>query len=657
MLHDGDVTWDVRSVTAPEPLTQLGDAVTVIGPDWRYRYVSPGAAVIIGRPAEEVVGRHVWDEVFPEVVGTPQHAAAVRAMETRVRETIVWFFDTVGRWYSQWAIPVGEDLVFVVTDVTASERATRRSEVLVKAGEALARASTYDEIATAVLSDALPHVDAASGGLLLIDEERELVQAYGLQADDAVSERWYEYPLARMTPGTDAWRLGRAVHVPDLDEARSRYPLVAADLEAAGRSAVSAFPLHSAGERLGVLVTAFDEPGERSVSDVQFLSTTAAMTAQALLRVRLVDAERRSLQALQRSLLPGTLPRLSGLEVAARYVASDTAAEVGGDWYDVVELPGGAVGLVMGDVEGHDLGAAALMGLVRGAVRAYALDGQPPAAVMERANTFLNGLQLGRIVTLSFMQIHPQTRLVTTVSAGHPPALVAAADDPVVELPTDIGPPLGVPVTGHQWPETTTQLTEQATLVMFTDGLVESRGQDIDAGVARVAAALSSSRGLVPESIADRLLAARAENSYDDVALVVARVTERLPTRRQVTRRLPARPGSVHLARRFTRQLLPTWDVPEAVLESAELVVSELVTNAARHSEDALDVALERAPGLLRIAVTDTSHRMPVEAGGPVEEDATSGRGLMLVEAVASRWGVDSTGLSKRVWAELDLPD
>lgn len=648
--------WSVDEVGGGELLEQLGDAVTVIGSDWRYRYVSPGAAVIIGRPAEEVVGQHVWDEVFPEVVGTPQHDAVVRAMQTRRAESLVWFFDTVGRWYSQQALPVGDGLVFVVSDVTDAYRASQRSEVLVRAGEEIARAATYEEVAAAVLTHCIPHVGATGGGVLLVDQERDVVQSLGLVVDDEeVARRWTEYPLAVATPGTDAWRLQVPVHVHGLADAAERYPDIADDLRSSGKPSVSAFPLTSGGERLGVLVVGFADERDLPVADLQFLSTTAAMTAQALQRVRLVDAERRSLKALQRSLLPGALPRTSGLSVAARYLASDTAAEVGGDWYDVVELPGGAVGLVMGDVEGHDLGAAALMGLVRGAVRAYALDGQPPGAVMERANTFLNGLELGRIVTLAYVQVHPATRLVTTVSAGHPPALIAADENPVAELPTEAGPPLGVPVVGHLWPETTTRLGENATIVLFTDGLVESRGTDIDEGIARVAVEMSRHRHAEPSELADLLLRVRADNAYDDVAVVVSRITEPAPRTSTVTRQLPARPTSVHLARRFSRQLLATWEVPDALTRSVELVVSELVTNAARHSEDALEVALERLPDRVRVAVTDSSHRLPV-GGAPVEEDATSGRGLMLVEAVASRWGVESSGLSKQVWAEFDLP-
>jgi serine phosphatase RsbU (regulator of sigma subunit)/anti-sigma regulatory factor (Ser/Thr protein kinase) len=649
---------DIAAVASAELLEQLGDAVTILGPDWRYRYVSAGAALIIGRPAAEVVGLHVWDEVFPEVVGTPQYDAAVRAMQTRTRENIVWFFDTVGRWYSQLAIPVGDGLVFVVGDVTESKAAESRAEVLLRGGEELARASTFTEVAAAVLRHPLAHVRASSGGVLLVDEARGVVRSLGLQSPDPqVLRRWTEYPLELETPGTDAWRSGRPVHVASVYEARQRYPNLVDDLLASGRRSVSAYPLTSGGERIGVLVAAFDDEHVAAEAEDRFLSTAAAMAAQALLRVRLLDVERRSVQALQRSLLPGSLPTLQGLDVAVRYLASDVTAEVGGDWYDVVQLPGDGVGLVLGDVEGHDLGAAAIMGLVRGAVRAYALDGYPPALVLERANAFLGGLELGRLVTVSYAQLYPTTGLVTSVSAGHPPTLVVEPGRPVRHLPTETGPPLGVVSDGHLWPETTSQVQDRAALALFTDGLVELRGRDIDEGIAHVERRLQELQGSAAADIADQLLALRPAAAHDDVALVVARLTRATTPGRVVRRQLPARPASVHLARRFARQVLEAWAVPIAVVERAGLAVSELVTNGARHSEDALEVSLQRDDDRLRIVVFDTSHRLPdAAASGPVAEDATSGRGLMLVEAVADRWGVDSTGLSKRVWAEFDLP-
>lgn len=640
-----------------ELLEQLGDAVAVVGPDWRYRYVSDGAALIIGSPAADVVGRHVWDDVFPEVVGTPQHTAAMRAMTERTRETIVWFSDTVARWYSQLALPVSDGLVFIVTDVTAAMEAAGRSELLLRAGEELAKASTYDDVTAAVLDHVIARMGkgAVTGGVLLVDEQRGLVRSVGLQAPEGTRERWSEYPLTLRTPGTDAWRERRPIHVHNLDELAERYPAVVQDFTANGRAATSAYPLISAGTAAGVLVLAYPPGHVVAEGEDKFLSTAAAMTAQALLRVRLLDVERRSVQALQRSLLPGLLPEFPGLDVAVRYLASDATAEVGGDWYDVVQLPGGGVGLVMGDVEGHDLAAAAAMGLVRGAVRAYALDGHPPAIVMERANSFLAGLDLGRLVTVSYAQVHAPTGLVTSVSAGHPPTLVAEPGRGVYELPTETGPPLGVVAGGHVWPETTSQVADGAALALFTDGLVERRGRDIDDGITIVGQRLLSLQSGSAAAMADGLLALRPTDSHDDVALVVVRLSQSADGTRRVRRLLPARPGSVHLARRFARQLLSSWDISVAVIDNAELAVSELVTNAARHSEDGLEVTLEHDARVLRIVVFDTSHRLPLVADA-VAEDATSGRGLMLIEAVADRWGVDSTGLSKRVWAEFDLP-
>lgn len=213
---------------------------------------------------------------------------------------------------------------------------------------------------------------------------------------------------------------------------------------------------------------------------------------------------------------------------------------------------------------------------------------------------------------------------------------------------------------GAWWPETTSLLPAQGVLAAFTDGLVEARGHDLEEGLERVQRTLVAVRDEPVEQIADRMLAARSAHSRDDVALLVARLTAVAPSERRSTRRLPATSASVFLARRSTRQLLSEWDVDEDTASSVELVVSELVTNAARHSEDALDLVLTCEAAVLRIEVADTSHRLPVppagtQLEGPADDEATSGRGLVLVEALADRWGVVAEGLGKRVWAEVDL--
>ena len=656
MTRSADAAVDLGGYLTPQLLDQLGDAVTVIGADWRYRFVSSAAAVIIGRPVEECVGQYVWD-LFPEVVGTPQYDAITTAMAQRTKERFVWFFDTTERWYEQIALPVADGLVIVVNDITGQQEELRRSERLVEVGAALASAATVEQVHSVVIERVLPTLGACGGTLMLVDEERaQLVSVGWSGVDDAAARRFARTPLTARTPSVEAYRTGELVVASGAREMSDRFPDVAEAMSRMGRSTAAALPLSSAGLRLGTLALTFVEERQLTVGDRQFLSTTAAMVAQALLRARLLDAERRSLGEMQRHLLPSAIPEVPGLDVAVGYAASDQAVEVGGDWYDVVVLPDGGLGIVMGDIEGHDLAAAAAMGLVRSAVRAYAGEGHPPAVVLGRTNEFVTGLSLDRIVTLVYAQLHPRDRLVTCVSAGHPPPELVTADGTVLQVATEVGPPLGVLDHGMHWPETTSTLPRDSTVVLFTDGLVESRQDDIEHGLGRLRDVLRSHAEAGPDTLVASLLQARPARS-DDVALLVARLTGPGRESGVLRRRLPATPASVFLARRFTRQLLEEWGLPDDVRERVELVTSELVTNAARDSEDRVDVGVARTESVLRLEVGDTSHRLPraTPLADEAAEEATSGRGLLLVEAVASRWGVVSEGLGKTVWAEFDL--
>lgn len=636
-------------------LEQFGDAVLVLDSDWRYVFVSGHAAELIGRPLSEILGRSAA-ELFPEQIGTPQHDACVQAVATGTRQRLVWFHAPSEVWLEQLAIPVGDALVVLVNDVTERQLAGHRSEQLVRVGETLAEATSESEVNEALVHEVLPLVGATGGSILLADEERSVMQAVGWHgmADD-FNDTWREFPMEVDTPSVRAWRTGAPVFVESLAQAYADFPAIAPELERIGRHTVAAIPLTAAGARLGALVVNFSTSRRLGTGDREFLTTTAAMAAQAVTRARLLAAEKRSIAELQRSLLPRRLPQVEGLSIAVRYLASDSTAQIGGDWYDVVPLSGGSVGLVMGDVEGHDLAAAALMGLVRSAVRAYAVEGHPPAFVLQRANSFLAGLARDRIVTVSYCQLHPRERLVTTVSAGHPGTLVAAPDGSSCEIPVEVGPPLGVFDSGMRWSETTSTLPAGAVLAVFTDGLVEVRGEDISDGLERLRRALVDNRDLPPDVLADLLLTTRGAGGHDDVALLTARLTAPADPNRRFVRRLPATPASVFLARRFTEQLLTSWQLPADQIDTAALVVSELATNAARHSEDAIEIGVSCTDQLLRLDVGDTSHRMPVGPAPDVDEEATSGRGLILVESLAARWGVDSDGLSKVVWAEFDL--
>jgi hypothetical protein len=373
----------------------------------------------IGRPVSALVGAPVW-EVFPEVVGSAEHAAALRAMSERTAVKIVWFFERVGRRFEQHAIPTSAGLVVVVDDVTEREEEARHCEQLLAIGEVLAQVMTVAEVAAVAQEHALPTLGAAGGALVLVNDAAGLARSTGWTGvNERFAERWSEFPLHRRTPSIGAYRTGRPVVVEDLAAARERYPHLVADLTRIGRHTVAAFPLISAGQRLGALVANFSTRA-LTARDRSFIATVAAMCAQALTRPRLFDAEKRSIDALQRHLLPRQLPNVAHVDLAVRYDSSGSGVDISGDWFDVVPLPAGAVGLVIGDVEGHDVEAAALMGLLRSAVRAYALEGHPPAVILDRSNRFLAGLQADRLVTMSYLQLQPTEHLVPGRPCGRP---------------------------------------------------------------------------------------------------------------------------------------------------------------------------------------------------------------------------------------------
>jgi anti-sigma regulatory factor (Ser/Thr protein kinase) len=292
------------------------------------------------------------------------------------------------------------------------------------------------------------------------------------------------------------------------------------------------------------------------------------------------------------------------------------------------------------------------MGLVRSAVRAYAIEEHPPAVIMALANEFLASLGRDRLVTVSYSQVHPHEGLITTVSAGHLPAMITSPAVDVHDVPSDIGPPLGVMTGGLLWPETTSTLPAYSVLAVFTDGLVETRTDDISVGLDRVRDAVTQLKSLPVEQIADGVLATRWP-SADDIALVVARATAAVSEQRVISRRLPPTAASVSLARRFVRQLLTEWAVGADTAADVELALSEIVTNAARHSEDTLDLRLSCTPDCVRFSVGDSSHRMPGVVKS-ADADATAGRGLHMVDSLATRWGIESDGLGKTIWCEFE---
>ena len=367
------------------------------------------------------------------------------------------------------------------------------------------------------------------------------------------------------------------------------------------------------------------------------------------------DGEPPQLQ-LQRALLPAELPEVEGLPLSARYLPAGAPDRIGGDWYDAVPMDGGAVALVVGDVAGADLAAAALTAQLRGAIRAYTLEGHSPAAVVTRTNEFHLGLDTGRLATLAYALVHPAERIITVVRAGHVPPLLTAPNQEPCLLEGASGPPLGVRA-GELWREATTQVAPGSAVAMFTDGLLRDGGQlGTDAGLQRVLAAVGNEPVSSPDQLADTLTGLVHMPPPDDTVLLVAHlVGDRAVAGPTLRRTLPPTAESASVARWLLNDLLRDV-IDDDTLDTAALLTTELVSNAIRQSREELVVTVRLAGGRMRVGVADSSHRRPqlVQVGSR----DTSGRGLHLVEAMADRWGVepDDRGLGKTVWFELDVP-
>jgi len=361
---------------------------------------------------------------------------------------------------------------------------------------------------------------------------------------------------------------------------------------------------------------------------------------------------------LQRALLPPRLPEVEGLPLTARYLPAGSPDRIGGDWYDVIPLEGGAVALVVGDVAGADLTAVVLTAQLRGAVRAYTLEGHSPAAVLTRINEFVIALDADRPVTLVYLLVHPAERILTVARAGHPPPLLTAPGNDPCLLDAAGGPPLGI-YTGEVWREATTQVAPGSALILYTDGLLRGgdRGLSAEEGLDRLVKRVGKEfPAREPDRLADLLAELVGDPPAEDAMLLVARLAgaERDPGS-TLRRTLPPTAESASVARWLVNDLLGDL-VDTDTRDTAALLTTELVSNAIRHTRDELVISVRLAAGRLRVGVSDSSHRRPqlVQVGGR----DTSGRGLHLVEAMADTWGVDpdERGLGKTVWFELAVP-
>ncbi|MFF0745107.1 SpoIIE family protein phosphatase [Streptomyces sp. NPDC004111] len=562
------------------------------------------------------------------------------------------------------------------TPVTGDWRRSREA-FLLDAGRALAEARSTAEVLRVAASLSMPGFSPDGLAVFGVAGDRlTTIGHHGHRPGD--EDPFTDMPLETDYPAAEVVRTGRAIYLPTPEDYRTRFPATWPLAEGFGRRSWAFVPLIVAGRTMGAWMAGFAHPVAFTPDERSVLTTVARMLAQALARAGVEESERALSEGLQRSMMPTLGPEIPGMTVAARYVPTGGGLQVGGDWYDMIPLPSGRFALVIGDVQGHDVRAAGLMGQLRIALRAYASEGHRPDAVLSRASRFLHGItdtyapedhSSPRFATCLYLEVDPADGTVELARAGHPEPAVRMSDGTVLVRTTAGGLPLGIdPDTDY--PTSRLALEPGETLMVCTDGLIETGGHDLESGWTRLRTIMENHRELDLEKLADDLVQAvhgppshhttgpLSDRREDDIALLllsreaVAAVPS--PVRSTAVTVAQAEPERIAGTRRQLRELLHDW-ADEDQVDSAVLMVSEMVTNVLVHTDgDALLTARVSGPAgarRLRVDVTDVSDELPHKRRPG--EMASSGRGLLLMEMLAHAWGVDPRGEGKSIWFEL----
>ncbi|MGW2836933.1 ATP-binding SpoIIE family protein phosphatase [Streptomyces sp. NPDC001493] len=569
----------------------------------------------------------------------------------------------------------------VQTPVTGDWRRSREA-FLLDAGRALAEARSTEEVLRVAGSLSMPGFSPDGLAVFGVEGDRlTLVGHHGHTVGE--EEPFVDMPLQTEYPAAEVARTGQAIYLPTPEEYARRFPMFWPLARTFGRSSWAFLPLIVSGRTMGAWMAGFRNPVGFSPDERAVLTTVARMLAQALARAGAAETERELSLGLQRAMMPSLGKSPPGITVAARYIPTGGGLQVGGDWYDMIPLPNGRVALIIGDVQGHDVRAAGLMGQLRIALRAYASEGHRPDAVLARASRFLAGLTDGyehaggeddestapRFATCLYAEVDPADGSLDIARAGHPDPVVISVDGTAVIRQTAGGLPLGIE-TDADYPTTQVVLEPGETIMLCTDGLIETGGHDLATGWERLRPVMETP-GADPESLAEALVETvhgptshyttgpLAERHEDDIALVLLRrdtpmTLSKAPPRRAAVAIAQAEPERISVARQLLRELLHDWADPEQV-DSAVLMLSEMATNVLVHTDgNALMVAEvtgERGERRLRVEVADNSDELPHRRSPG--EMASSGRGLVLMEMLADDWGVDPRGAGKSIWYEL----
>ncbi|MGW4671637.1 SpoIIE family protein phosphatase [Streptomyces sp. NPDC004324] len=688
-------SWPMNGAGVQALLTGAPIGIAVRDTDLRCTWVNDALALQDGIPREKRLGRRLT-EVLPgpdaesveavmrEVLrsGKPEVDHEYRAwMPTKPQQEHSFstsFFrldDADGRTLGVCAMSV---------DVTDRQRARERLAVLSEAstriGTTLEVMRTGQELADLAVAriadyvtvDLAESVEEGEDSLARLGSTNGRVPAFRRAGAASVHEGVPESLWSRgetvsvpvPSPFTEVLASGASHLEPVLDTSRGTW--LDRDRERLdrirqyGMHSLMIVPIHARGAVLGVAV--FVRMGDSvpfEADDLRLAEELVARAALSLDNARRYVRERTAALALQRNLLPGRLVGGVAVEVASHYVPADTEHGVGGDWFDVIPLSGARVALVVGDVVGHGINAAATMGRLRAAVHTLANMDLCPDDLLAHLDDTISRLGVEERglperaaaesgATCLYAVYDPATRRCTMARAGHPPPVIISPEGgfSIPDLPA--GLPLGVGQASFEAVDV--ELPEGCVVAFYTDGLVETRHQDIDAGIQRLGAVLAR-----PDRPLDELCAAAfdtlpARALEDDATLLLARPRSLLPSQ-IATWDLPNDPVVVAHARSLATAQLTGWGLG-ALVATTELIVSELVTNAVRHGAGPITLRLIRHEVLV-CEVTDTSDSVPrLRHARPTDE---GGRGLFLVAQLASRRGTRTSPAGKTVWAEQEI--
>ncbi|WSQ07167.1 SpoIIE family protein phosphatase [Streptomyces sp. NBC_01231] len=484
----------------------------------------------------------------------------------------------------------------------------------------------------------------------------------GIRKDAPLYPVGEQIRLVESSPQARSLGSGQAAVEPRLSEApgwRAQDHERSAQVVEYGIHSLITVPLRAGSLVLGV--ASFWRSEKPQPFDTEELALAEELVARAAVSIdnaRRYTREHSMAVTLQRSLLPRTLPEQNALEIAYRYLPAQ--AGVGGDWFDVLPLSGARVALVVGDVVGHGLHAAATMGRLRTAVHNFSALDLPPEELLSLLDELVSRIDQDEMeegdtsapvtgATCLYAVYDPVSRLCTVARAGHPPPAVIHPDGSVEFPDVPAGPPLGLG--GLPFETVDLELAEGSRLVLYTDGLVEDREHDIDEGLDMLRDALERA-GQSPEDTCRGVLDSRLPaKPSDDIALLVAR-TRALAADRIAEWRVPADPAAVSEVRASVSRQLTRWDLDELTF-STELILSELVTNAIRYGVDPIHVRVLYDRTLI-CEVFDSSNTSPHLRYAAMTDEG--GRGLFLVAQLTERWGTRYTPEGKVIWAEQNLP-